>query len=403
MTSPMPDASIGDRIRRFRGKSMTQQQLATAAGCSVDLIRKMEQNRFHSPSIGTLHKIAKALDIDTSLLLAKGHPLPSAKPDEGVVAIRHALTSVDDLLGDVTGEAVSPDEAQRIVDHAWGLYWGGRYNTLATVLPTAISQVRATVHAASPAERVHANELMTRLYWATGCTLVHMGQPDAAFLAIRMALTASEKADDELLHATVRGSVAWQLLVQGRYDEAVRIATSTAERIEPRGDVAPEQLSAFGSLLITGATAAGRARKVGEANSLMQSAGEVANRIGYNRNDYETAFGPSQVIMQTVDVHVVTENYTSALDAATLMPRENGLPLASAARHLADRAYAHARLGNDQQALDTLLVMERQAPDWVQYQTLPRLVVGELVENHQRRVSSSKLFGLAKRLGVQTT
>nr|BFE99159.1 hypothetical protein GCM10020241_08350 [Streptoalloteichus tenebrarius] len=220
--------------------------------------------------------------------------------------------------------------------------------------------------------------------------------------SVRRALTASEQTDDELLHATVRGSVAWQLLVQGRYDEAVRIATSTAERTESRGDAAPEHLAAYGSLLITGATAAGRARKVGEATSLLQPAGEVADRIGYDRNDYETAFGPSQLVMQTVDVHVVTENYTKALDAAKMMPRETGLPLASSARHLADRAYAHARLGHDQEALDIPLVMERAAPDWVQYQTLPRLVVAELVENHRRRVTS-KLLGLAARLGVNTT
>lgn len=398
-----PDATIGDRIRRFRGKLMTQQELATAADVSVDVIRKLEQGRRLTASIGTLHKIARALDVDTSALLAKGHPVPSSNRDEGIVAIRHALTAVDDLFGEIEGDALSMAEAKRTVDYAWGCYWGGRYDTLANVLPTALSQVRATVHAAAPADRVAAHDQMARLYWVTGCTLVHMGQPDPAFLAIRMALTASNGADDELLHATLKGSVAWQLLVQGRYEESVRVSTATAASIEPIGDVPPEHLSAFGSLLITGATAAGRGRKVGEANGLMQSATEVASRIGYDRDDYETAFGPSQVIMQTVDVHVVTENYTGALEAAKRMPRDAGLPLASSARHLADRAYAHVRLGNEQKALDTLLTMERMAPDWVRYQTLPRLVVGELVDSHNRRANTSTLFDLARRLGVQSS
>nr|WP_253672688.1 hypothetical protein [Streptoalloteichus tenebrarius]BFE99160.1 hypothetical protein GCM10020241_08360 [Streptoalloteichus tenebrarius] len=71
----------------------------------------------------------------------------------------------------------------RSLNHAWGTYWGGRYNALAKTLPTAIPHLRATVHAASASERVRAHDLMTRLYWVTGCTLVHMGQPDAAFLA----------------------------------------------------------------------------------------------------------------------------------------------------------------------------------------------------------------------------
>jgi transcriptional regulator with XRE-family HTH domain len=398
-----PATTIGDRIRFFRGRKMTQQDLATRAGVSVDVIRKLEQNRRTSAAIGTLHKIARGLDVDTSLLLAKGAAIPSDEPNAGVVAIRHALTSVDDLLGDVGGDALPLDEATRTVDYAWGAYWGGRYELLASVLPTALAQVRATVHGANSAERSPANDLMARLYWVTGCTLVHMGQPDPAYLAIRMALTSSQGADDPLLDATLRGSVAWQLLVQGRYDESIRISTATAASIEPRGDVPPEHLSAFGSLLITAATAAGRARRAAEARDLMQSAGEVAERLGHDRHDYETAFGPSQVIMQTVDVHVVTENYTDALDVAKRMPKDAGLPLASSARHLADRAYALARLGHDQKALDTLLTMERMAPDWVRYQTLPKLVVGELVESHQRRVKASSLFGLAHRLGVHST
>ncbi|ONI87340.1 transcriptional regulator [Saccharothrix sp. ALI-22-I] len=393
------ETTIGDRIRRFRGRQMTQQDLATRAGVSVDVIRKLEQNR-RGTSIGTLHKIARALDVDTSLLLAKGASVPSGEANAGVVAIRHALTSVDDLLGDIGGEALPLDEAKRTVEYAWGAYWGGKYELLASILPTALPQVRATVHAASSAESSPANDLMARLYWVTGCTLVHMGQPDPAYLAIRMALTASQGADDPLLNATLRGSVAWQLLVQGRYDESIRVSTSTAASIEPSGDVPPEHLSAFGSLLITAATAAGRARRVAEARDLIRSAGGVAERIGHDRDDYETAFGPSQVIMQTVDVHVVTENYADALDVAKKMPRDAGLPLASSARHLADRAYALARLGHDQKALDTLLTMERMAPDWVRYQTLPKLVVGELVENHKRRVNASSLFGLARRLGV---
>ncbi|MFC6091167.1 helix-turn-helix domain-containing protein [Saccharothrix lopnurensis] len=397
-----PETTIGDRIRRFRGRQMTQQDLAARAGVSVDVIRKLEQNR-RGTSIGTLHKIARALDLDTSSLLAKGASVPSEEPNTGVVAIRHALTSVDDLLGHVEGDALSLDEAKRTVDYAWGAYWAGRYELLASLLPSALTQVRATVHAASPAESSKANDLLARLYWVTGCTLVHMGQPDPAYLAIRMALTASQGADDPLLHATLRGSVAWQLLVQGRYDESIRVSTATAVGIEPSGDVAPEHLSAFGSLLITAATAAGRAQRVDDARDFMRSAGEAADRIGYDRDDYETAFGPSQVVMQTVDVHVVTENYADALNAAKKMPRDGRLPLASSARHLADRACALARLGQDQKALDTLLTMERMAPDWIRYQTLPRLVVGELVENQRRRVKASSLFGLARRLGVDST
>ena len=59
------------------------------------------------------------------------------------------------------------------------------------------------------------------------------------------------------------------------------------------------------------------------------------------RTDYETPFGPSQVTMQPADVGVVTEDYTAALDAASQMPANPGLPLAACCRHVADRACAY--------------------------------------------------------------
>ncbi|HEV8557309.1 MAG TPA: hypothetical protein VGR06_13040 [Actinophytocola sp.] len=49
---------------------------------------------------------------------------------------------------------------------------------------------------------------------------MHLGHPDAVFLAIREALRMAQEGDDELLHATLRASVSRQLLVQGRYEES---------------------------------------------------------------------------------------------------------------------------------------------------------------------------------------
>lgn len=396
----MDDSSIGVRIRRFRGKALTQRQLADQAGVSVDLVRKLEQGGRQTASIASLQKLARALDVDISDLVGKRHGIPSGNPDAGIVAIRRALTPVDDLLGEVPEEeAVSLDDGRRAVDYAWGAYWAGRYELLTTILPANLNQLRATVHAARNGTVAPANELLARMYWVTGCTLVHLGQTDPAFLAIRQALAAAELGDDPLLLATVRGSVAWQLLVQGRYDESRRVALRAAAELEPAGDVAPAHLSAYGSLVLQGATASGRAQDVPEALSLAQAAGEVAVRLGADRQDYETYFGPSQVIMQTVDVNVSSERYSEALAAAREMPANSGLPQASRARHLTDTAVALTRTGQHQRALDALLTAERVGgPDWLKYQSLPRHIVSELLD-HDRRIP---LRALARRIGVNT-
>jgi transcriptional regulator with XRE-family HTH domain len=247
----MDDSSIGVRIRQFRGKALTQRQLADQAGVSVDLVRKLEQGGRQTASIASLQKIARALDVDIADLIGKRQGVPSTDPDAGIVAIRRALTPVDDLLGETKEEAaVSLDDGRRAVDYAWGAYWSGRYELLTSILPPGLTQLRATVHAARNGSVAPANELLARMYWVTGCTLVHLGQTDPAFLAIRQALTAAEMGNDPLLLATIRGSVAWQLLVQGRYDESRGVALNAAATLEPSGDVTPTHLSAYGSLVL---------------------------------------------------------------------------------------------------------------------------------------------------------
>ncbi|WP_174188669.1 helix-turn-helix domain-containing protein [Nocardia barduliensis] len=396
----MDESSIGVRIRQFRGKALTQRQLADQAGVSVDLVRKLEQGGRQTASIASLQKIARALDVDIADLIGKRHGVPSANPDAGIVAIRRALTPVDDLLGETKEEAaVSLDDGRRAVEYAWGAYWSGRYELLTSILPPGLTQLRATVHAARNGSVAPANELLARMYWVTGCTLVHLGQTDPAFLAIREALAAAELGNDPLLLATIRGSVAWQLLVQGRYDESRGVALKAAAALEPTGDATPSHLSAYGSLVLQGATAAGRAQDVHDAMSLVETASEVALRIGTDRQDYETYFGPSQVVMQTVDVNVSSERYPEALAAAKEMPANGSLPQASRARHLADTAVALTRTGRHQRALDALLTAERVGgADWLKYQTLPRHIVTELLD-HDRKVP---LRAFARRIGVNT-
>jgi DNA-binding XRE family transcriptional regulator len=79
------ESAIGERIKRLRNDVlMTQDDLAAAAEVSTDLIRKLEQGRRHTASIGSLHRIAAALDVDLGELLGR-ESMPNAAPDAGVV------------------------------------------------------------------------------------------------------------------------------------------------------------------------------------------------------------------------------------------------------------------------------------------------------------------------------
>ncbi|MFC0431051.1 helix-turn-helix domain-containing protein [Kutzneria buriramensis] len=394
--------------KRKRSGFERRSDLAVKAGISVHTIESIEQGR-RIPTIPVLQRIAAALDTTAAWLLSKPNSLPSTDPTaEGIVAIRRVLQTVDEDLVDAL-EPVEPltvAAAQRTADYLWGCYWSGAYEQLARLLPTAIPQVRATVRDVPSSEKAAAAEAHARVVQAAGDTLVHLAQPDLAWMAITESIAAANNGQDALLPAALRISRGWQLLVQGRYRESQAVALAAARTIEPAGEATMSQLTAYGLLTVTAATAAARAEPLGDAkevladpDDLLEAAGEIAARVGHERSDHQSTFGPSKVIMLKTDCHVVREHYDDALVAAAALPREAPLPLATRARHLADVALCQSQTGQEDQALTTLLTVEQMAPAWIPYQSLPRQVVGALVDQ-QRRVDKP-LLELAGRLGVE--
>ncbi len=392
------EPAIGEHIKRLRtGALMTQDDLAAAAGVSTDLIRKLEQGRRHTASIGSLHRIAAALDVDLGELLGR-YNMPDAAPDAGVVALRQAVADVTELLGDVEGEPLSLRDAERSVTYLWGTYWSVKGDQLTGLIPQALIGLRATLHAADATSRPKAAEQLAGGYSVAASTLPHLRPPDAGFMAARHALDLAADGDDVLLAAVLKGSVSWQLLMSGRFLDAERVAVAAAKSIEPHGDVPAQALSVHGSLLVQVANAAARDRRSAIAADFLASAREVAQRVKTDRMDYEIPFGPSLVTMHTVDVGVVTEDYPAALDVASRMPANPGLPLASHCRHLTDRACAHTNLGQEDEALALLLTAAKMSPDWIRHQPLARAVVQDLLTAERRR--STPLRELAKRIGA---
>jgi transcriptional regulator with XRE-family HTH domain len=395
------DSTIGGRIRQLRWERqprLTQRELAERAGVSVDLIAKLEQGAKQTALLVSLHKIAGALDVDVSGLLAPPARIDVPADDRaGVLAIRRAITA-----GSADGEPASLDELSQSLGYAWSAYWTSRFDVLARLLPELLTSSRATVR---PTASVRECALLADGYTVTAATLVHLGSVDLAYLAMERALAAADRSDDELHRAALAGWMSWLLLHQtGSADQAERLAVETAERVEPKlGHARPAHVAVWGSLLVSGAVAAARQERAETADDLLSLAEAAATRLDATgatvRRDYETPFGLPQVVMQQVDVAVVTGRPGRALDIARRMPPEAPLPLAAKARHLADKAAAQTALGRDREAVDTLLAIERNAPNWMSYQSYPRTIVRELRER-EKRVRTPGLRGLAERLGV---
>lgn len=132
----MDSSGLGDRLRAQRGRLYTQRQLAERAGVSVGVVRNLEQGNRNRASLASLHALADALDMSLADLLGPT-TIPEQAPDEGALALRHAVNSVHELLPEAAAsERFTAQEAQRSLTYVWGTYWSGRYEDVAALLPT---------------------------------------------------------------------------------------------------------------------------------------------------------------------------------------------------------------------------------------------------------------------------
>ncbi len=391
--------SLGDRIRELRGRLYTQTELADRAHVSVDLVRKLEQGQRHTASVAKLHALARALDVSLADLMGRAR-LPEHDQDQGVTALRHAVSGIDDLIGPPQGEPMSAADAERTELYCWGVYWSGDHDAAAATLPGMITDLRATLAASGHADQHVARHALARVLWAAGSTLTHLKHTDAAHIATRQAMALAEFGDDPFMAATVRGSLAWQLMVTGRFDESETLSRTSAHGIEPGSDADLPQLSAYGSLVLQAGNAAARAGNASQARDLLATASDVSRQVPDGRNDYSTVFGPSQIAMQSVDILISIGEYDQALQASRAMPRDAAaLPTIARCRHMADKALAHLKIGQQGPALDLVSRAASTEPNWAKHQSLPKSVVQELL--HTSKTRSPRLRDLATTMGVR--
>ena len=385
---------------------MTQREVAERAGVSVDLISKLEQGTKQTTLLVTLHKIAGALDVDVSALLAQPERVDVAGEDQdrdhdrGILAIRRAVTAPDD-----SAEPASLADLQQSASYAWSAHRGSHYDVLGGMLPAFIGAARAAA-SRTPSPEVFA--VLSDAYVVAAPMLVYLGYVDLGYLVMERALVAAERSNDPLRRAAASGRMSWMLLHHtGSAEQAMRLAAGEAARVEPRlGAALPDEVAVWGGLLVDAAVAAARAGRAEEADDLLNLAEVAAVRVEAATQPRAAEgffgrprFGLPLVVMQAVDGAVVTGRVGRALEVAKRMPPDMALPMDWKARHLGDVAHAMTISGNDAAATELLLSIERMSPDWMRYQAYPRVIVRELLER-ERRARTPRLRALAARLDV---
>ncbi|MGW2818005.1 helix-turn-helix domain-containing protein [Streptomyces sp. NPDC001415] len=399
------EPSIGDRIARLRlRRKLTQEGLAERAGLSADVVRKLEQGVRQTARLTTINALAKALDVEPSMLV--GQPMTfevrSEEDQPSVLALRQAISPVSDLLGEDPDPEDPPllTELQASLRSTERIRREGRMGAIGVLLPQLIRDAKAVTRDRDGLVAAAAQSVLAEAYQVAATTLTALGKEDAAFTALERSMDAARRGDDPHLEIVGISSLAWIFTKQGRLADAERVALTTAERIEPNFRSQSIELALWGILLLRAATAAVRLQRQETVKDLLNMASAAAARIGTDRLDYATPFGPTNAGIAKVNFLVEMGENTAALRAARAVPDLESLPPTWRARFHVDRALAHAELNNDDHALQALLVAERTAPEWMRYHATSRHLVADLRGRERRR--TSPLAELAHRLDLDS-
>jgi hypothetical protein len=103
----------------------------------------------------------------------------------------------------------------------------------------------------------------------------------------------------------------------GHHRAATDAARSAAKRMDADlTDPSPDDLSIYGSLLLRGAVAAASTGSRHNTAELLDEAAEAGIRLGHDGNRMWTAFGPSNVLCQRVNVALRFGDAGTAIDYA---------------------------------------------------------------------------------------
>lgn len=409
--------TIGDNLARQRRQlGQTQEQLAEAAGISVETVRKLEQNERTSARMSTLNKLARALRVPTSALIgnaSKAAARREADHDQvALLEVRRALTPARGLRGTVVGEpeveAPSLDDVRDSIRTVDAVYHADDYATTLSSLPALLAEARAAVAAHAGDDQAVAQELLAQAYQVCGTTLIQLRSFDLAYRALSLSLDAADASGNELIGASSVTTMCWLLLRQGRFEEAEQLATATADAIEPRFSRAqPAELSTWGWLLLRAAAAAVRDNRDDDAEAMLDAAAAAAVRVGDRVPEHLLspgpatigAFGHQLVEMKRVEAAVVAGRPDRALDLSARMPASGRPTSNNRNRHLLDVAWAHAQEGQHAEATEVLLGVRQDAPAWLRHQRFARDIVSSIA-SARRRAMSQELADLAALVGA---
>ncbi|MFR9722660.1 helix-turn-helix domain-containing protein [Streptomyces sp. MS19] len=407
----VPELTIGQRIEYFRQRAgKSQAVLGGLIGRTEDWVSKVERGLIPVDRLSLLLDIGRVLGVSdlgdligpsVSLAVAGGAEHPA------VPAIRRALNTPPSVLtADLPGDPLSVPELAERVTEVWKIYetHKERYGPVGGLLPGLLAEAYLTVRTSrGPAETAAVRELVSLLHLHQ-VYLRRVGERKLGLLAADRAMQLADETSDPALIGAAAWNVAGILVSSGDVHESLDLARATIEHIRPSDDAEPDHLSAYGALHLVGAVAAVRGNNAPAAWDLLREANVVAARIGHDRNDWHTAFGPTNVTMHSVHLAAEEGDAAEALRLAdnVEVPAPGGvLPLERTTRYLVEVMHANRLVGDDYATVHMLKKIREASPEEIQYSPLARDAVQRLLKR-PRPAYRDDLRDLAQHVGVLT-
>lgn len=391
------DPSIGERVKTRRElRKWSIRHAASRAGISHPTWMRLEKGETRADRY-LIADIAAALECAVTDLTGQPY-VPADRKLEAAHAhidrvwramMAHPLAEPADV------EPPPLILVQRDAELARDLYNRCDYAGALSRLTDLVPAMHAAAH--GPDARL-VLEVMVPVYGVAMGTLLNLGYPAHAWLAVERCTEAAQHLEDPVAIAVAACNSARVQAHSGAYSPARSVCERAAVELDSHHLAEPAALETLGFLHLPIALHTIGLHDLPAAEDHLAEAAAVAERTG-ETSSWDLAFGPSNVALWKMAAELDTGQPGEALETARRVQVGRLLPTRQVAFYL-DLARGRSDVGRDEDALRMLLTAERIAPQHTRSATPAREVARSLLTGGGRVAGSSELRGLCERLGV---
>lgn len=288
------------------------------------------------------------------------------------------------------------------VARAHRCYQRAEYDRAAALVPELMTGTASLTAVGPPGDHRQVAAAACAAHLAVAKLALKLGDAELGWVAADRAHGRALDAGDAALRAVALFAVGCALMaVPGRDRDAADLVEVALERARKYPLRTPAEVSAVGALTLLAALIADRHNDGARTRSHSHAADGLADRLGGDRNDLWTGFGPTNVLIHRVGISARTDPHQAIalgerIDTTRLRP---ALLSRRSQVHLDLAVGLAQQAGGDASAVLHLLQVEHLAPQLVHVHPPVRALIARLL-GRERRAATPGLRALADRAGL---